>query len=80
MSQESDTKLVREHLDNLGEHFDSVQIFCTRHESGESDGTRHIQMGIGNWFARYGHVVNWLAGQEEHGRITVRDEREEDKQ
>ena len=41
----------------LMEHFDSVQIFVTRN-TGPS--TRHISIGSGNWFSRYGQVVDWL--------------------
>lgn len=61
-------ELVRKHLDLLSEHFDSVQIFCTRYNpnklegdpSGEDGTTTRVNMGVGNFFARYGHVAYWL--------------------
>ena len=49
-----DVNRVNKALEELGEHFDSVHIFATRHESGESGGTININKGVGNWFARYG--------------------------
>lgn len=73
MSTETeDMDLVRKHVTSLGEHFDSVQIFVTRHEPAEKDGTVTINFGSGNWFARYGQVRNWVNVEEEASRIKVR--------
>lgn len=58
MSRETDLQLVQKAVDDLGEHFDTVQIFVTRYEGG--DGTTNINLGTGNWFARFGHVSEWL--------------------
>ena len=62
MSAESDqvNKLVAE----LGEHYDTVQVFVTRHESGEQRGTVHAEAGLGNWYARYGQIKEWVVRQE----------------
>lgn len=69
---EKDIELVREHLNKLGEHYDSVQIFCTRHEPATEGGTITVQMGTGSWYARYGHVQEWLIKQNERARLNER--------
>ena len=76
MTKDQDMSTVQKHLQALSEHFDTVQIFCTRHEAGEHDGTIDVQVGAGNWFARYGHVKHWLVTQEERDRQRVRREDE----
>ena len=55
-------------LMELGEHWDTVQIFCTRHEAGEHAGTVHRAQGIGNYYARYGQVKQWVDLQDEGTR------------
>lgn len=71
-----DVEIIRKAVDQLGEHFDSVQIFCTRHEGAE--GTGRYAIGGGNWFARYGQIVYWLHQQQEDARQEAREDREED--
>jgi hypothetical protein len=79
MKQEETTKLLESHLQQLGEHFDSVQIFATVHEPEAEGGTVHICMGNGSWYARYGQVQEWLIRQDEMTRIKARrDERGSD--
>lgn len=56
----------------LGEYFDSVQIFVTRHESGERDGTINVNAGIGNWFTRFGQIKEWVIKQEQNAREQVK--------
>ena len=68
---EADLKLCEEAARALGEHFDTVMIFATRHEAGK-DGTVNIQYGVGNWFARKGQVSEWLLREEEDTREHVR--------
>jgi hypothetical protein len=58
--KDSDLAKVKAAASALGEHFDAVQIFATRHEAGELNGTVRVDFGVGNWFARFGHVVHWL--------------------
>lgn len=59
-----DLALAQQHLDALGEHFDTVQIFCSRHEAGESEGgTINVTVGSGNTFARYGQISLWIVAQ-----------------
>lgn len=67
---------VQKHATELSEQFDSVQIFVTRHEAGEHDGTININLGAGNYFTRYGHVKDWCVRQEEQSRIDRRREEE----
>lgn len=71
--RDADVKLVSDICDQLIEHFDTVQIFCTRHESGERDGTTHISRGNGNWFARYGQIKDWVTTEEQLSREKVID-------
>lgn len=66
--KESAVSLVRKCLNELGEHYDTVQIFATRHEAGK-DGTVNVQLGVGNWFARYGQIITWVVKADETHRI-----------
>ncbi len=45
--------------DELNPYFDSVQIFTTKHE-GNKTGTTEMNWGVGNWFARYGQIKQWV--------------------
>lgn len=70
-----DLERVQKAAQALGEHFDTVQIFVTRHESFSSDGTHHIARGLGNWFGRYGQVRDWILRVEaENCRPELKDE------
>jgi len=55
--KEEDLERVRRHVAQLAEHFDSVEVFCTR-SAGEE--TMSVNLGAGNWFTRYGQVVEWI--------------------
>lgn len=59
-----DKEIIQSHVAQLMEHFDTVQIFCTRH-SEELEGTVRVQWGGGNYYARYGQVNKWLIEEEE---------------
>lgn len=74
MSEPDNEDLVRVKaaLTQLGEHFDSVQVFVTRHEAGVEDGTMHIGIGAGNFFTRYGQVQQWLIANDQNGREFVK--------
>jgi hypothetical protein len=67
---------VAAHCDQLAEHFDTVQIFVTRNADNETEeeGTVNIQLGRGNWFARYGQVHQWIVKSDEDARIHARRE------
>lgn len=48
---------------HLAEHFDTVQIFCTK-QRGKNTFT--FDTGSGNWYARYGQVREWSLKQEKN--------------
>lgn len=73
MSEDDDMKLVKKFCDDLGEHFDTVRIFVTRHEPEMEDGTITIDRGVGNWYAQYGQVKEWMIIQDERAREHTRD-------
>lgn len=58
----ADSERVESAIQMLSEHFDTVQIFVTRHDGNV--GTASTIMGIGNWFARVGQARDWLVEQE----------------
>lgn len=53
------SRLIDEHVSQLGEHFENVQIFCNAlHDDGQA--TRTFARGSGNWCARYGQIREWV--------------------
>ena len=66
--------LVRQHVSQLSEHFDTVQIFVTRHEAMREDGTVNACCGAGNFYARLGQVREWSVKQDEVARDSMRAE------
>jgi hypothetical protein len=58
-----DVVMIEKAIETLGEHFDTVQIFCTRSE-GQAEGTTFVTRGTGNWFARYGSIRLWMEREE----------------
>lgn len=67
MSKEFDPEEEADRLEKainvLSEHYDTVQIFCTRHEPSIADGTLSFTAGIGNFYARIGQVAFWMDEQ-----------------
>lgn len=59
-----DIEVIEKALQALSEHFDTVHIFTTRYESEHEGRTICVNRGVGNWFARYGQVTNWLLEQQ----------------
>lgn len=74
-SHDPDIKLVEQSMNVLREHFDTVQIFASRQDE---DGTVNATQGVGNWFARYGQVKDWIHRSEENTRIEARKNYDED--
>lgn len=70
--EDRDTAIIKSHVAQLSEHFETVQIFCTRHMPAELDGTVCVQWGAGNWYARYGGIKEWVFKREEEFRVQVR--------
>jgi len=56
-------KLADQHLAQLMEHFDHVQIIASW--ASDSGDTMHISRGRGNWFARIGQCRAWMKFQED---------------
>lgn len=61
---DDDMKIIGRHVAALMEHFDTVQVFCTRHNNADENKTA-ANKGDGNWFARYGQVKEWFVKQEQ---------------
>lgn len=73
-AEDRDLAVVRQHVATLAEHFDTVQIFCTRHDQAGEGGTVNVNWGAGNFFARYGHVRMWVDAEEREGHLDDRQE------
>lgn len=72
-NQSSDDKeRVQRKVTELLEHFDTVQIFVTRHMPAEMDGTVMCNRGGGSWNARYGQIREWLIYEEQRIRECAR--------
>lgn len=69
MKENEDMALLKKHVEQLGEFFDSVQIFVTRDEMVEQNGTINASLGSGNSFTRYGQVRTWLVKCDHVSRI-----------
>ena len=57
-------KLIEQTCSRLQEHFDSVQIFATKHDPTMSEGTINWHYGSGNWFTRWGQIKDWISRKE----------------
>ncbi len=77
MSGDEELKLLDDACMRLGEHFDTVQIFVTRHDN-DDEGTVTAHLGHGNWFARRGQISEWLMKSNERSKEIVRHEENED--
>ena len=71
-----ETEIVQRHIDQLLEHFDTVHVFCTRHEPDK--GTFNISRGDGNFFARFGQISEWITQSNEQTKMSVRTDEEND--
>lgn len=57
MTEEKLTKIVDDASNKLMEHFDTVRIFVTKHENGE---TSSLSVGKGNIFAQVKQIEYWV--------------------
>lgn len=71
--EDREMEILEKHVNQLAEHFDSVQIFVTRTDP-KQDGTVNANKGAGNWFTRYGQVQNWILKADERSRQEVQKE------
>lgn len=66
-----DRERVKRHVAELGEFFDTVQIFVSKHATGDG-GTFTSGQGSGNWCARYGQITEWVKYEDERIRECAR--------
>ncbi len=69
-----DFDLVNNALTELMKFFDTCQIFCTREEPTLEEAgkqTEAFSAGLGNWYARYGQIREWVdnGGVMHHGPL-----------
>ena len=65
-SQHRSHKQIMKYVRELSEGYDTVQIFLTRHVDVNKniEDTESLHFGVGNKFAIYGQVRNWLLTEE----------------
>lgn len=80
MTTEQAQEMVRKHVQDLGEHFESVRVFVTRANPDKMCDTQAIDNGTGNFYAAYGQIVEWVAIQDQYQRnwATRNDAKEQD--
>jgi hypothetical protein len=61
--REREVKVLNRAINDLSEYFDTVQVFVTRHEPAEGNGTIEYNGGLGNFYARLGHTEMWVEEQ-----------------
>lgn len=74
---DKDMALIDKAAQDLGEHFDTVQIFVTRYEPETEGGTIHRCTGRGNWFAIRGQIMEWMLKHDEGVRQSAQPRDEE---
>lgn len=72
---EADLKIVQAAVNRLAEHFDAVQVFAQKRVDGTGT-IQAMQFGAGNWYARWGHVHEWMIKNDEQAKIELRKENE----
>lgn len=55
---------IRKCVEMLGKRFDAVQVFASKHDN-KTGKTFHAAAGLGNWYARYGQVTEWVNTNEQ---------------
>lgn len=75
---DSEVELVRKAVQQLGDHFETVQVFVSRHDPAILEGTRTINLGAGNWFTRYGQIKDWIIKTDEGIRMDAQKWTEEE--
>lgn len=71
--KDPEVEMVKNKVLELAEHFDSVQIFATRFDADTKD-TATIQIGTGNFTARFGQITEWCERILEQNRCKAREE------
>lgn len=62
-TDDKDVRRLKAMAEQLGEYYDSVQIFVTK--PNDQMGTESITYGCGNDFAIYGQVRAWVLQKED---------------
>lgn len=76
-TQDAEIEMVQKHVTELGEFWDNVSIFVSKHEEGTDRGTVTVNLGSGNYYARIGHVKDWIIKEDEETRIHQREAHED---
>jgi len=65
-ARERSHKQIMKSVKDLAEGFDTVQIFLTKHcdSDKETEDTESLYFGLGNKFAIYGQIKNWILTEE----------------
>ena len=65
-------RLLKQHVGQLLEHFDSVRIFVT-HQIPTDNGPQTVGAndGGGNWYASLGLVKEWVEQQDHRARVYI---------
>ena len=69
---EQDLDRMKKAARELGEFFDCVQIFCSRHDATKDDLTTSFHTGRGNFFARQSQVREWVIKKDEEAKCGAR--------
>lgn len=70
-----DNEFIQTKITEILQHWDSVQIFATRVEAGQ---TIACSDGSGNWYARFGQVAEWLQNGGVMHIVEAEDEEDEE--
>jgi hypothetical protein len=80
---EPEIKSMNVMLDALREHWDNVQVFCSRidpdpKKEDDAGSTQRLIMGRGNYYARIGQVKEWVTTEDQKTREEARDKYREE--
>lgn len=67
---DADVRKLDNHIAALMEHFDTVQILCTRYDSKDKS-TTQVSRGAGNWYARTGQMQEFLLKADTETQETI---------
>lgn len=65
-------EMVDKHVSQIGEHVDCIQVFVQKHDDGGGSFTLSYEKGSGNFYSRFGHIVEWVDMQREFQRCEAR--------
>lgn len=71
VDDKKNSEMLQKHVAQLMEHFDTVQIFATLHDQGDT--IQYIE-GEGNYFARLGQAKLWVERQINNNGFAIKEE------